>query len=128
MDGVTGRHGLTVLVAESTLLLALALTGVVEELGHHVLGPAPSVREALALLQRQRPDLALLEAMLADGSTARLAATLQALQVPFALVTAHDRDSLADPGLRAAPYLGKPYMTEELRSLLHRLAAAARPR
>jgi CheY-like chemotaxis protein len=124
MDGATGWHGRSVLLAESEAIIALALTTTLQELGYRVLGPARSVREALALVHRQRPDLALLDAKLADGSAAPLAKALRDMDVPFALATAHDQASLAEPVLRAAPCLDLPYLREELEDVLLRLVAA----
>jgi DNA-binding NarL/FixJ family response regulator len=124
MDGVTGRRGPVVLLAQSEAIIALGLASTLQELGCRVLGPARSAREALALVHRQRPDLALLDAKLADGSAAPLAKALRAGRVPFALVTAHDPASFAESVLRAAPCLGLPYLPEELESMLLRLVAA----
>jgi hypothetical protein len=86
-----------VLVAESTFIITLALTGTRRGLDHRLLGPAGSVAQAVDLMPRPRPDLARLKADLTDGATARLAAVLDGMQVPFAPVAAYDRDSLADP-------------------------------
>ncbi len=91
-----------VLVAESTFIMALALTGTRRGLDHRLLDPAGSVAEAVDLKHRPRRDLARLDADLADGATARLAAVLDGMQVPFALITAYDRGSLADLLLRRA--------------------------
>jgi AmiR/NasT family two-component response regulator len=128
MNETTRLDGLRVLVAESVALLAWTLAEEVRVLGGSVLGPARSVAEAMRLLRRERPDLALLEAALADGPATPVAVALQALRVPFALVTAHEQGSLAEPVLRAAPYLGKPYLATEVEGLLLGLRQAkARP-
>ncbi|MEK0082765.1 hypothetical protein [Benzoatithermus flavus] len=124
---MTGRSQPTVLLAESTLLIALALSETVQDLGYRVLGPARSVREALILAQRQRPELALFDAELADGSAAPLAKALRGLRVPFALVTAHDPACLEEPVLRTAPCIAKPYTGEEIAAALRWLHMEHQP-
>ncbi len=118
-DGDPGLSGLRVLVAEDQAVIAL-------DLGCVVLPPAPSAAEALAALRAGRPDAALLDVTLADGSAAPVAEALAAAGVPFAVLTGHDPGGIAGPALRAAPYLAKPYRREDLRATLALLATAAR--
>ena len=120
-----GLHGLKVLVAEDDGLLALDLACTLRELGCDVLPAAPSVAGALAILGAERPDVALLDVSLADGSAAPVAAALAAAGVPFAVVTGHDAGWIAEAALRAVPYLGKPYSQEDLHLMLAWLAASS---
>ena len=121
-----GLHGLKVLVAEDEALVALDLECTLRELGCDVLPAAPSVAGALAILGAERPDVALLDVSLADGSAAPVAAALAAAGVPFAVVTGHDADGIGEAALRAAPRLGKPYGFRDLRATLERLSAPSR--
>jgi PleD family two-component response regulator len=66
----SGLHGLKVLVAEDEALIALDLEFALHEFGCIVLPATPSVAEALAILKTEQPDVALLDANLADGSAA----------------------------------------------------------
>ena len=121
-----GLHGLKVLVAEDEALVALDLACTLRELGCVVLPAAPSVAGALAILGAERPDVALLDVNLADGSAAPVAAALAAAGVPFAVVTGHDAGRIGEAALRGAPHLGKPYGLRDLRATLARLSAPAR--
>ena len=125
-DDDPGLRGLKVLVAEDQAVIALDLEATLLDLGCVVLPPAPSAAEALAALRAGRPDAALLDVTLADGSAAPVAEALAAAGVPFAVLTGHDPGGIAGPALRGAPYLAKPYRREDLRATLALLAAAAR--
>ncbi len=125
-DGDPGLGGLRVLVAEDQAVIALDLEATLLDLGCVVLPPAPSAAAALAVLRAGRPDAALLDVTLADGSAAPVAEALAAAGVPFAVLTGHDPGGIAGPALRGAPYLAKPYRRGDLRATLARLAAAAR--
>jgi CheY-like chemotaxis protein len=113
--------GAQVLLAEDSFLLALDLQGVLAAAGGHVLGPVASVAAGLALLARQRPDLALLDVELQDGWVTPLAEALAHRGVPFLLVTGYAGDQLDPPLLQAAPRLAKPWSEPDLVQALRQL-------
>jgi CheY-like chemotaxis protein len=121
-----GLHGLKVLVAEDEAFIAFDLECTLREFGCVVLPAAPSVAGALAILGAERPDVALLDANLADGSAAPVAAALAAAGVPFAVVTGHAAGGIGEAALRGAPHLGKPYGLRDLRVTLAQLSAPSR--
>ena len=57
-----------ILIVEDEALIAMALTDSLERGGHEVMGPASTMAEALALCAMLRPELALLDINLRDGS------------------------------------------------------------
>jgi CheY-like chemotaxis protein len=120
-----GLAGARVLVAEDQALLALDLEMPLRELGCAVLGPAASVAEALRLVGPGRPDAALLDLNLLDGSAVPVAAALASAGVPFALLTGHAGELPDHPALRGAPRLDKPFGGGELRQALARLLGQA---
>lgn len=113
--------GRRLLVAEDVSVIAFDLADLSERLGCTVLGPASSVADALSLLRQEQPDLALIDAELADGSAAPVATRLREMGVPFAVVTGHAAEDLSDTALRSAPCLLKPYTHEEIEVALLRL-------
>jgi CheY-like chemotaxis protein len=116
--------GCKVLLVEDLASRALDLERSLRRLGHTVLGPAGSAAEAAALLRRERPNLALLDAVLLDGGTVPLARRLVASEVPFALVGGRDHGLLDRPPLRGTPRLPEPRTLPRLRAVvrqLHRL-------
>ena len=58
-----------ILIVEDEALIALMLTDSLENGGHSVMGPASTVAEALNLCKTERPELALLDVNLRDGSS-----------------------------------------------------------
>jgi DNA-binding response OmpR family regulator len=117
--------GLTVLVAEDEAIVALELEGTLRAGGCAVLGPAQSNAEALELLHRRgRPDAALLNATLADGSAMALVEAMRAAGVPIGLVTGYGVDELEAP-LRGLPVLAKPHHPTDLLAFVRRLTRRA---
>ena len=57
-----------VLIVEDDAVIAMVLTDSLEGGGHEVMGPAATLAEALALCEMLRPELALLDVNLRDGS------------------------------------------------------------
>lgn len=104
--------GRRVMIVEDQMLLAMELESLLAELGCTVLGPAPSVAQALALLEQQRPDAAILDVNLNGQTALPVAEALTAQGVPFVLATG--RTDVLQPELQGAPRLGKPVDHNEL--------------
>lgn len=113
--------GVRVLVAEDSFVVALDLENTLTAFGCRVLGPVASVAAGLVLLERQRPDLALLDVELQDGWITPLAEALVGRNVPFLLVTGYEGGHLVQPLLCAAPRLAKPWSEHDLARALQRL-------
>jgi CheY-like chemotaxis protein len=118
----SANTGCTVLVVEGEPVQALDLERSLHDLGYAVLGPTGSWTEALDLLHRQRPDLALLDAQLSDDGLQPVAEALRLFDVPFAVMATGEEGPLDDPLLRMVPRLAKPYRMSEL----HRSVRALR--
>lgn len=100
--------GLRVLVVEDELLIALEVEQMLAGLGCIVSGPAPTVARALALIDREEPDFAILDVNLGRERSAPVAEALRACGVPFALATGYNDRQLPEEAFRKAPHLGKP--------------------
>jgi CheY-like chemotaxis protein len=101
-----------VLVVEDAVLLALELEAALNDAGAHVLGPAASVEEALAMLDLDF-DVALLDADLNGHSAAPVAKALSALGRPFIVATGY-RDGGGMPELPNVPVIRKPYNVHQI--------------
>lgn len=99
---------------------------ILSEAGHAVLGPAPSVDRALAILEREAPDGALLDLNLAGVSSAPVAERLRERGVPFVVVSSYGRTHAASEGVRDEPLVTKPYDPANLLRVLGEALAAAR--
>lgn len=112
---LTGRR---VLVVEDEFLLAMELETLLSERGCTVLGPVPTVRQALAMLEREQPEAALLDVNLKGERATPVAAALRDRGVPFVLITGYNRLQLNEPELRHAPRLDKPVNGRVLKCVL----------
>jgi CheY-like chemotaxis protein len=114
----TGSRPL-ILVVEDEVLIAMEIEQALADLRCSVLGPAPSV--ALALIEREKPDFAILDVNLGRERSAPVAEALRERGVPFALATGYDRSQATEEAYRDAPHLGKPLDHQRLVGALARL-------
>jgi two-component system, LytTR family, response regulator len=92
-----------------------------------VAGEASNGREALALIEQQKPDLALLDLQMPDLGGLEVARLLQAGAAPMvAFVTAFDEFAIEAFELNAIDYLLKPVELKRLQTTLARARARAR--
>lgn len=105
--------GLKVLIVEDELLLAMDYEEMLRREGCTVLGPAGRRANALALLERQRPDAAILDLNLAGERSTAVAEALEAQKVPFVIVTGYGEKTLQEAVLRRAPRLDKPVKIQD---------------
>lgn len=79
------------LIAEDDELVVLGLTLVIEQFGYDVCGIARTASEAVSLAEIHRPDVALMDVALADGSSGLLAASEISgrLGIPVVVCSAH---------------------------------------
>jgi DNA-binding response OmpR family regulator len=94
--------GLSILIAEEDVLVALDLAAAVEELDGKVVGPVDSAADALALLETEKVDAAILDANLADRDVTPLALLLVDKAVP---VIVHTGTGLPDELVKVHPDL-----------------------
>src|SRR5207302_5772763 len=80
-----------VLIIEDETFIAMELEGLVESLGHRVLGVARTHSEAIALTKSKSPGLILADIQLADGSSGLDAVNelLRSFEVPVIFITAY---------------------------------------
>lgn len=98
---------LRVMLVEDEVLIALNEEGALTEAGFTVAGLFDTCAEALAALDRETFDAAVLDVTLRDGPCTELALRLREKDVPFVIYSAH-RPGLAEPVLAEAPWIEKP--------------------
>jgi len=99
--------GLSILVVENDYYLADDASHALARAGARVLGPCAGAAEALALVDRDRPDCALLDVNLGCGPDFAAARALAARGVPIVFVTGYDT-AVIPHDLAEAPCLQKP--------------------
>lgn len=103
-----------VLVVEDETLVAMHHADQLRGLGCVVIGPVGTVRDALATIERMRPDAVLLDGNLHGEMSVPVAEALRRQGVPYLVVTGYLQSLLGHPALREAPYLAKPFRVREL--------------
>ena len=119
--------GLRVLIVEDEFLLAMELETLVEGGGCTAVGPASSVGQALALIDGEEPDVALLDVNLKGERATPVAAALQQRGVPYVLITGYSDAQLSEPELRRAPRVDKPVSSRALTRAVKRALDGENP-
>jgi len=105
--------GKRILVVEDEGIVAFWVSEVLTSAGASVIGPAASVREALALLENGAVDGAVLDYKLQSDTTAAVADLLAAKGVPFVFATGYDGTAI-EARHAGRPRLEKAFAAEEL--------------
>lgn len=100
-----------VMIIEDEPFIAMDLEGLVEGLGHRVLGVARTHSEAVALSKTKRPGLILADIQLADGSSGLDAVNelLRTFEVPVIFITAYPERFLTGERPEPAFLIAKPF-------------------
>lgn len=118
--------GRKVLVVEDEMMVSWLLEDMLAEIGCAVVGPAGSVNQALAMIDAEAIDVAVLDVNLNGEMSYPIADALCARGVPFVFVTGYAKDRLLD-GYRSFPVLQKPFHRAELTDTLAKLLAPKEP-
>ena len=109
-----------VLIIEDETFIALDLEGLVEGLGHRVLGVARTHKEAVALAKAKRPGIILADIKLADGSSGLDAVNeiLATFEVPVIFITAYPERFLTGERPEPAFLIAKPFQPVTVSAVL----------
>ncbi|HEY1393167.1 MAG TPA: response regulator, partial [Methylibium sp.] len=110
----------SILIVEDEAIVAMDLRAQLQKLGYKICGTAGTASEAKSLVERLKPDLALMDIQLQgpeDGISAAQA-ICQRHRVPVIFLTAFsDEDTVRRAaGTAAYGYLTKPFQIKELRA------------
>jgi|SRR3982751_4225788 CheY-like chemotaxis protein len=113
--------GWRILVMEDDGLLAMHLSDILDDLGHTVIGPSRTVQDALAIIERESVDIALLDVNLGNGETSYpVAEQLDRQGIPFAFLTGYGETGVRKT-FQNRPVVPKPvseaHLVETLRQL-----------
>jgi CheY-like chemotaxis protein len=116
-------RGRLIMIVEDEMLVAMELESLVADYGCDVIGPVPTAQRALALLEEQEPDAAILDVNLNGTTAAPVAAALSERGVPFLLATGYREAQALRPEFQGVPRVDKPVRHEYLVCALVRLLA-----
>lgn len=114
---VSGRR---VLVVEDEVMVAWLLEDLLADLGYAIVGPAARVNQALAMIETEPIDVAVLDVNLNGEMSYPVADALAARGVPFVFVTGYDKNRMLN-GYRRFSILQKPFHRSELSDTLAKL-------
>jgi CheY-like chemotaxis protein len=109
-----------VLVVEDEYFLADDMAKALHKLGADVVGPAPSRDVALALLEAEPVDLAVLDINLQGETVFPVAEALREQGVPFVFATVYQEASIL-PEYRDVPRWEKPFRPDDLAQALPKI-------
>jgi CheY-like chemotaxis protein len=115
-----------ILLVEDEMLVAWLLEDMLTELGCAIVGPASSVNQALAMIDAEEIDAAVLDVNLNGQMSYPIADTLAVRGVPFLFSTGYDKDTLLD-GYGTFPVLQKPFHRSILSETLAKLLTLKKP-
>jgi DNA-directed RNA polymerase specialized sigma24 family protein len=109
-----------ILIIEDEAIIALDLEGLVENLGHRVIGVARTRSEASALAKVKSPGLILADIQLADGSSGLDAVNdlLNTFEVPVIFITAFPERFLTGERPEPAFLISKPYQRATVSAII----------
>ena len=115
---------ISVLIVEDEWLIADDYAATLRDAGYAIVGPYASVKDALAALDTETVDAAILDVELFEERSFPVAERLKEEGIPFAFVTGHRERELL-PSLRGSQILSKPLERRALRAAVVGLAGPA---
>lgn len=112
--------GRRIFLVEDEVMVSWALEQAIVSLDCIVVGPAARVKQALAMIETEVFDAAVLDINLNGEKSYPVADALIARGTPFVFSTGYNRDSTPH-GYEGLPSLQKPFSIPELRDMLTRL-------
>ena len=113
----TALVGQRILVVEDDYMIARGIHDELEQAGATVVGPVPSVRKALRLIDSEQIDAAVLDVNLGEEASFPIAEALEARAVPFLFCTGYNSGDIPEEWQRAMIVL-KPLAISSVEQLL----------
>jgi CheY-like chemotaxis protein len=125
MTAATGDRS-RVLLVEDEAMIAMLMEDMLGELGCDVVATVGQFDEAMAAADTEAIDLAFLDVNLCGVPVYPVAEVLCARAIPFAFVTGYGSAG-CDAAHADVPILQKPFQSQDLAAILHRLRSMHRP-
>jgi DNA-binding NtrC family response regulator len=113
-------------MVEDEMIVAWLLEDMLTDLGCAVIGPAGNVNQALAMIEAELIDAAVLDVNLNGEMSYPIADALSARGVPFVFVSGYDKNRILDV-YQSFPVLQKPFHRSELSDILAKLLTPKAP-
>ena len=118
-----------VLIIEDEPVIAMDVAGIVESLGHEVIGVAARQAEAVELARKHRPGLVLADVQLQDGDSGitTVLEIMQTMEAPVIFVTGFPERLLTGDRVEPAFIVTKPFDPETLKVAIVQALSFAPP-
>lgn len=114
-----------ILLVEDEWIIADTLEEAIRDMGYEPVGPVPTVRQAMALIEENQVAAAVLDVSLGSGEKSYpIARVLQSKNIPYLFVSGYQERDLPSE-FADIPICPKPYTQEALRDKLSALLGAA---
>jgi len=119
-----------VLIIEDEPVIAMDVAGIVESLGHEVIGVAGRQAEAVELARKHQPGLVLADVQLQDGDSGILTVQeiMQSMDAPVIFVTGFPERLLTGDRVEPAFIVTKPFDPETLKVAIVQALSFATPK
>ena len=119
-----------VLIIEDEPVIAMDVAGIVESLGHEVIGVAGRHAEAVELARKHKPGLVLADVQLQDGDSGILTVQeiMQSMDAPVIFVTGFPERLLTGDRVEPAFIVTKPFDPETLKVAIVQALSFATPK
>ncbi len=116
---IAGQVATDVLIIEDEPLIAMDLEGLMQEMGHRIIGIASTRAEAVRLASEHRPGLVLSDIQLADGSSGLDAVNdmLGSFEAPVVFITAFPERLLTGEKPEPAFLITKPFDPNQVKTV-----------
>ena len=114
---------LRILVVEDETIIAMDLQDMLEDAGYKVIGPVGTVGDALDILDREQPDLALLDVNLGGEEVFRVASRLAGKNARIIFLTGDSGQRLPEEH-RHRPLIAKPFLPRTVLDAIQRIQAS----
>jgi CheY-like chemotaxis protein len=109
-----------ILVVEDEMLIGMLLEDMLTDMGHEVAAVVPRLKDAMAAVDRETYDCAVLDVHLHGESAFPVAEALIKKNIPFVFATGYGERGLPE-AYRGRPVLQKPFAKDDLERVLNAL-------
>jgi len=113
--------GRRVLIVEDEAVIAGLIETILGEAGYSIVGPVATLERALATIERERFDAALLDIRINGHDAYAVADVLMKRRIPFIFVSGFTRKQMP-AGYRHCAYIAKPFAPDAILALLEEVA------
>lgn len=117
-ESLASLKGARILIAEDNVIVALDISYSLEDAGAEVVGPVSRVEEAIALVEKETVDGAILDVHLQDGAATDVAKLLMSRHIPIVFCTGGGLPAELENQVPAEAVCTKPIRSRELAARL----------